>query len=59
MTESDTVIAGWTEGVQLMRPRVKFQFLNSRDLAYGEDGLGDVIPPLETIKFEIELISTE
>jgi FKBP-type peptidyl-prolyl cis-trans isomerase FklB len=51
------VIAGWTEGVQLMSPGARFQFLIPPELAYGEDGFGDVIPPLETLKFEIELLS--
>lgn len=50
------VIKGWTEGVQLMSPGARFQFLIPHDLAYGEDGFGDVIPPLETLKFEIELL---
>ncbi len=50
------VIAGWTEGVQLMSPGARFQFVIPHRLAYGEDGYGDVIPPLETLKFEIELL---
>lgn len=50
------VIRGWTEGVQLMSPGARFQFLILHDLAYGEDGFGDIIPPLETLKFEIELL---
>lgn len=51
------VIPGWTEGVQMMSPGDKYQFLIPHDLAYGEDGFGDVIPPFETLKFEIELIA--
>ena len=50
------VIAGWTEGVQLMSPGARFQFIIPHEMAYGEDGFGDVIPPLETLKFEIELL---
>jgi FKBP-type peptidyl-prolyl cis-trans isomerase FkpA len=51
------VIPGWTEGVQLMAVGAIFQFIIPHDLAYGEAGFGDVIPPLETLYFEIELIS--
>lgn len=53
------VIPGWTEGVQLMTAGAKFQFIIPHDLAYGEAGFGDVIPPSETLYFEIELISFE
>lgn len=50
------VIAGWTEGVQLMSPGARFQFVIPHQLAYGEDGYAGVIPPLETLTFEIELL---
>jgi len=50
------VIAGWTEGVQLMSPGSKYQFIIPHKLAYGEAGAGGVIPPMATLHFEIELL---
>ena len=37
----------------------KFQFIIPHELAYGEGGFGDVIPPSATLHFEIELLSFE
>jgi len=52
----DRVIAGWTEGVQLMPVGSKFEFYIKPDLAYGEGG-GGPIPPNSTLIFEVELVS--
>jgi FKBP-type peptidyl-prolyl cis-trans isomerase len=49
------VIAGWTEGVQLMPVGSKFMFYIAPDLAYGADG-GGPIPPNSTLTFEVELL---
>ena len=50
------VIAGWTEGVQLMRVGSKFKFFIHPDLAYGTQGAGQMIGPNDALIFEVELI---
>ena len=50
------VIAGWTEGVQLMSEGAKYRFYIPYMLAYGEGGAGAMIPPFATLVFDVELI---
>ncbi|MBF0108866.1 MAG: FKBP-type peptidyl-prolyl cis-trans isomerase [Magnetococcales bacterium] len=52
----DKVIAGWTEGVQLMQPGARFKFFVPPSLAYGKTGSGGVIGPDATLIFEVELL---
>ena len=51
----DGVIAGWSEGVQLMSKGSRYRFVIPDKLAYGDQGQG-AVGPNNTLIFEVELI---
>ncbi len=53
------VIAGWTEGVQLMQEGSKYRFYIPSKLAYGTRGAGRDIGPNEALIFDVELIKVK
>ena len=53
------VIAGWTEGLQLMGEGAKFRFFIPYNLAYGARGAGESIPPYAALVFDVELIEVQ
>jgi len=53
------VIAGWTEGLQLMKVGDKFQFTIPGKLAYGPSSPSPKIGPNSTLIFDVELLSIE
>jgi len=52
----NAVIQGWTEALQMMPVGSKWRLFVPPELAYGEQGAGDVIGPNVTLVFDVELL---
>ncbi|XID76116.1 FKBP-type peptidyl-prolyl cis-trans isomerase [Alkanindiges sp. WGS2144] len=55
----DQVIAGWTEGLQLMQEGAKYRLFIPANLAYGETGAGQTVGANSTLIFDVELLKVE
>ncbi len=51
------MIKGWTEGMKLVGKGGKITIWIPSELAYGARGQGQMIPPHEALKFEVELVN--
>ena len=53
------VIKGWVEALQLMPVGSKWRLFVPSDMAYGQQGAGDIIQPNATLIFEVELLGIQ
>jgi FKBP-type peptidyl-prolyl cis-trans isomerase len=53
------VIPGWTEALKLMKTGDTWELVIPADLAYGSDGVGDRVPPNQTLIFLVNLDKVE
>ena len=53
------VIKGWVEALQLMPVGSKWRLFVPSDMAYGEQGAGDIIQPNATLIFDVELLGIQ
>ena len=53
------VIPGWDEAIMLLKVGDKAKLIIPPELAYGEVGVGEDIPPDSTLYFEVELLDVQ
>jgi len=51
------VIAGWDEGIGMMKEGGKATLIIPPQLGYGDRGIGGIIPPDAVLIFDVELVS--
>jgi FKBP-type peptidyl-prolyl cis-trans isomerase FklB len=49
------LIPGWVEALQLMKEGDSWELVIPANLGYGAEGAGGVIPPNQTLIFQMEL----
>ncbi len=54
---NEEILPGWDEAVLLMQEGEKAQFIMPPELAFGAEGIPGLVPPDETVTFELELVS--
>ena len=52
----ERVIKGWSEGLMLMNEGSEYKFYIPSELAYGKNGIPNIIPPYSTLIFTVELL---
>ncbi len=55
---NESIIPGWNEGIKMMNEGGKAVIIVPSELAYGEEGRGD-IAPFTTLVFEVELLEVK
>lgn len=53
-----SLVPGWVEALQLMRPGDMWELYIPAKLGYGDNGVGNDIPPGATLLFKMELLDT-
>ena len=54
-----STVAGWEEGISYMRKGGKAVLVVPSSLAYGEEGLEDLVPPYSPVVYEIEILDVK
>lgn len=59
VVQASSVIKGWSEALQLMKAGDKWRLYLIPELAYGDNGIPNVIGPKSVVVFEVELLGME
>jgi FKBP-type peptidyl-prolyl cis-trans isomerase len=53
----ENVVVGWRQGARLMQEGAQWRLFVPSHLAYGEDGVGELLGPNTTLIFDLELVA--